>query len=95
MVNPSVFGTLFCTLDLQRRWFNHLCPEVKKGAWSEEEDRVIMDSVREYGTRWSYIVKMLPGRTDNAIKNRCARHTLLGFLSQCRALALMGCACYI
>lgn len=54
----------------RERWFNHLCPEVRKGSWTEEEDRIIMESVREHGTKWSFIVKNLPGRTDNAIKNR-------------------------
>ncbi|KAJ1633796.1 Homeodomain-like protein, partial [Pavlovales sp. CCMP2436] len=52
----------------RERWFNHLCPEVVKGDWTPEEDKVIMDSVRDLGTCWSKIVKFLPGRTDNAIK---------------------------
>jgi hypothetical protein len=56
-----------------RRWFNHLCPDVKKGSWTADEDRVIMESVQQFGTRWSHIVKLMPGRTDNAIKNRRAR----------------------
>ncbi|KAL3926579.1 MAG: hypothetical protein SGPRY_003234 [Prymnesium sp.] len=54
----------------RERWFNHLAPEVRKGAWTADEDRLIMNSVREMGTKWSSIVKLLPGRSDNAIKNR-------------------------
>jgi len=54
----------------RERWFNHLCPEVKKGGWTEEEDRLIAEGVAELGPKWSEVVKRLPGRTDNAIKNR-------------------------
>ena len=47
----------------RERWFNHLCPEVKKGEWTPEEDELITIGVKELGTKWSEIVKRLPGRT--------------------------------
>jgi len=54
----------------RERWLNHLDSSVKKSDWLETEDRILMDTQRVVGNKWSEIARLLPGRAENAVKNR-------------------------
>ena len=38
--------------------------------WTEEEDEILINAQIQMGNKWSYISKLLPGRSENAVKNR-------------------------
>jgi len=44
------------------RWHNHLNPNIKKDAWTLEEERALIDAHRIHGNKWAEIAKVLPGR---------------------------------
>ena len=45
----------------------------KRLTWTEEENRIILSSVRRLGTQWDLVAAQLPSRTADAVRNQCHR----------------------
>ncbi|XP_020677472.1 transcription factor MYB92-like [Dendrobium catenatum] len=71
---PRIAGLNRCGKSCRLRWTNYLRPDIKRGKFSEEEEKLIINLHSMLGNKWSLISTKLPGRTDNEIKNYWNTH---------------------
>ncbi|KAF9015047.1 hypothetical protein BDQ17DRAFT_1535786 [Cyathus striatus] len=54
----------------RKRWLHSLSPNVKKTAWTTDEDKLLIELYNVHGPKWSAIARQIPGRTDDACSKR-------------------------
>ncbi|XP_004510807.1 transcription factor MYB17-like [Cicer arietinum] len=71
---PKLAGLLRCGKSCRLRWTNYLRPDIKRGPFTPEEEKLVIQLHAILGNRWAAIASQLPGRTDNEIKNLWNTH---------------------
>lgn len=58
----------------RERYNHYLAPNVSNEPWTEEEDQILLEKFKQYGTDWAKICTFFKGRTNTAVKNRYNVH---------------------
>ncbi|KAL6507344.1 Transcription factor myb60 [Orobanche gracilis] len=71
---PTKTGLRRCSKSCRLRWTNYLRPGIKRGTFTDQEEKMIVQLQALLGNKWSAIASYLPKRTDNDIKNYWNTH---------------------
>ncbi|XP_076882691.1 uncharacterized protein LOC143531232 isoform X2 [Bidens hawaiensis] len=66
---PEKAGLQRCGKSCRLRWINYLRPDIRRGKFTPDEEKLIINLHSVVGNKWAHIASYLPGRTDNEIKN--------------------------
>ena len=55
---------------LKERWYYYLSPNINRGPWTPEEDELLLQLYRQYGSKWMKISNSFKNRTHISIRNR-------------------------
>ena len=53
----------------RERWYNHIDPALNYSKWLPSEEDAIFLLARTHKNKWSEVAKLMPGRSENSIKN--------------------------
>ncbi|KAE8155078.1 Homeodomain-like protein [Aspergillus avenaceus] len=56
--------------DCRKRWFHSLDPSLRKGRWTNDEDKLLRDAYERLGPSWKEIALLIPGRKDDQCAKR-------------------------
>ncbi|KAI3726096.1 hypothetical protein L1987_65893 [Smallanthus sonchifolius] len=71
---PTNTGLKRCSKSCRLRWTNYLRPGIRRGDFTDEEEKMIIQLQALLGNKWAAIASYLPERTDNDIKNYWITH---------------------
>ncbi|XP_057491139.1 myb-related protein 306-like [Actinidia eriantha] len=71
---PTNTGLRRCSKSCRLRWTNYLRPGIKRGSFTEDEEKMIIQLQALLGNKWAAIASYVPERTDNDIKNYWNTH---------------------
>ncbi|GFP90368.1 myb-related protein 306 [Phtheirospermum japonicum] len=71
---PTKTGLRRCSKSCRLRWTNYLRPGIKRGTFTDQEEKMIVQLQALLGNKWAAIASYLPERTDNDIKNYWNTH---------------------
>ena len=54
----------------RERYKNYLAPAIQNGPWTDDEDQLLSEKVKELGFQWAKIAKFFESRSSVNVKNR-------------------------